>query len=56
MYCQAQDKAGYVSKGNPNEPPAGINFVIVNGVIAAQNGSVTKNRNAGRMIENLEGV
>jgi N-acyl-D-amino-acid deacylase len=50
------DKADYVSKGNPNEPPGGINFVIVNGVIAAQNGSVTKQRNAGRMIENLEGV
>lgn len=50
------DRADYVSRGNPNEPPAGIDCVIVNGMIAAQNGAITKNRNAGRMIENLEGV
>jgi N-acyl-D-amino-acid deacylase len=50
------DRADYVSRGNSNEPPAGIDCVIVNGMIAAQNGAITKNRNAGRMIENLEGV
>jgi len=50
-----EDKADYVGKGNPNEPPAGIDYVIVNGVIVAQNGTITQNQNAGRMIENLVG-
>lgn len=49
------DKAEYVSKGNPNEPPDGIEYVIINGVITVQNGTILKDRNAGRMIENLAG-
>jgi N-acyl-D-aspartate/D-glutamate deacylase len=51
-----KDRADYVSKGNPNEPPEGIDFVIVNGHIAVHGGMITKHRNAGRMIENLEGA
>jgi len=52
-YEKIEDKADYVSKGNPNEPPAGIDYVIINGVIAAHNGLIAKNWNAGRMIESV---
>ncbi len=52
-YEKIEDKADYVSKGNPNAPPIGIDYVIINGVIAAYNGLITKNRNAGRMIESV---
>lgn len=52
-YDIIKDKADYVGKGNPNMPPLGIEWVIVNGAIVLKHGEITKNRYAGKMIENL---
>ena len=44
------DRADYVNVGRPDEPPLGIDFVIVNGGVVVDQGILTNQRNCGRFI------
>ena len=44
------DRADYINYGDPNEPPIGIEYVLVNGKIVVQNGSLSGEKNAGRVL------
>ena len=48
-----KNTSDYVGKGNPNENPLGIEWVIVNGVVVAHNGIISGNKYAGKILENL---
>lgn len=44
------DKSDFVNKGNPNEAPEGIAYVIVNGQIVIEKGQLNKKKRPGRLI------
>lgn len=49
-YDNIRDNAEYISKGDPNAAPNGIEYVMVNGKIVVKNGEITGIRNAGIVI------
>jgi N-acyl-D-amino-acid deacylase len=44
------DQSDYVNRGDPNKPPIGISYVIVNGQIVVEHGKLNKNKKPGRFI------
>jgi N-acyl-D-amino-acid deacylase len=44
------DKSDFVNRGNPNEPPEGIAYVLVNGQIVVEHGKLSNNKRPGRFI------
>lgn len=51
-YNTIADKADYVNIGDPNMPPQGIEYVIINGEIVLDNGIISM-KNAGKWITHL---
>jgi N-acyl-D-amino-acid deacylase len=45
------DQADFVNRGNPNEPPKGISYVLVNGHVVVEHGKLNKNKKPGRFIK-----
>ena len=50
-YEKIIDCATYMGQGEPDAPPKGIKYVLVNGEIVVDNGDITKNTHAGRLIK-----
>lgn len=44
------DRADYVNAGRPDEPPLGIDYVIVNGCVVVDQGRLTDQRASGRFV------
>lgn len=49
-YSEIADHARYVNLGLPDEPPAGIRYVIINGDLVLADGAFTEKRNSGRLL------
>lgn len=46
-----RDRADFVNRGNPNEPPVGIEYVLVNGQVVVDQGRLNRNKRPGRFIK-----
>lgn len=46
-----EDRADFIGRGSPDMPPVGIEYVIINGEIVVENGNLTENRTAGKLIK-----
>jgi N-acyl-D-amino-acid deacylase len=44
------DQSDFVNRGDPNKPPEGIEYVLVNGQIVVEHGKLNKNKRPGRFI------
>jgi len=44
------DNADFVDRGDPNAPPDGIAYVLVNGDVVVKGNELTNNRNSGRLL------
>lgn len=47
---QIRDRADYIIKGNPNTPPVGIEYVLVNGNLVLSKGNLRQDIMAGQML------
>jgi N-acyl-D-amino-acid deacylase len=45
-----RDRADFVNRGNPNEPPVGIEYVIVNGQVVVDQGQLNRSKRPGKFI------
>lgn len=50
-YDTIEDTAKFSNVGRPDSPPEGIRYVIVNGKIVVENGNITSNTDAGRLLK-----
>ena len=53
-YDTIEDTAKFSNVGRPDSPPEGIRYVLVNGKIVVENGNITSNTNAGKLLKNHE--
>lgn len=53
-YDEIEDTAKFSNVGRPDSPPEGIRYVLVNGKIVVENGNITSNTNAGKLLKNHE--
>lgn len=49
-YDEILDKADFIGRGQPDAPPVGIDFVLINGKIAVEKGELTDNSHNGALI------
>lgn len=49
-YDKVEDCADFMGSGDPNKPPKGIDYVLVNGQITVRNGVLEKGSNAGKFL------
>lgn len=50
-YEKIIDRADFIGRGKPDEPPEGIEYVLINGDIVVKNGALTNNLHSGRVIK-----
>jgi N-acyl-D-amino-acid deacylase len=52
-YNTIADRSNYVNVGDPNMPPEGIEYVIINGEVILKNGTVFQMKNPGKWITHV---
>lgn len=50
-YEKIIDRADFIDRGYPDEPPLGIRYVIINGGIALDNCSIVRGKKYGKLIK-----